>query len=413
MYVNYNQQLNVSSISNVTLQRSPSNQELSIINIPQTLFREPSLVMPTSHMYFPNNKVEQIFDFILHGDPFSNTQNVYVFLSGNQINWPYNRFHCQFDSSGSITPGLVEQKWTQILITCPVPKEELQAHRLKRQHLSVSFIDLVTNRPIFDTKINLSVYYRAYHNISIYTMIRDKGAELVEWIEYHLLIGIEHFYLYDHLSTDSTDQVLKPYMDNGIVTLIRWSFKPREGQHYNTIQAASMNHCLKNFGPFNRWIGYFDVDEYFQLNEKMIDKIFNKSATLFQLLDETYDERVYPGAVQFQSSSFACFLSQIDVLQSRYKLNIEKCKVITNEANPKMFIRPRNVPIMQNIHALEFGLKFKHNANWDEFGRFRHYNRAKGGGVSEISNLKKETGILDNTMERYVTQLRKRIIIYK
>jgi len=388
-------------------------QKLIIINTSQTLFREPSLIMPTSHMYFPNKKIEQIFDFILYGDPFNNTENVYVFLSGSNINWPYNRFHCQFDYSDKITSGLVEHKWTQIIITCPVPKEEFQPHRLKTHHLSILFIDLVTNKSIFSTKINRSIYYRAYHNISIYTMIRDKSAELLEWIEYHLLIGIEHFYLYDHLSEDSTDKVLKPYMDNGIVTLIRWSFKPREGNHYNTIQAASMNHCLKNFGPFNRWIGYFDVDEYFQLNEKMINRIFNKSTTLFQLLDETYDERVYPGAVQFQSSSISCFLSQTDVLQSRYKLNIEKCKVITNEAHPKMFIRPRNVPIMQNIHGLESGLKFKRNANWDEFGRFRHYNRAKYGGVSVISNLKNGTGILDNTMERYVTQLKTRIINYK
>ena len=30
------------------------------------------------------------------------------------------------------------------------------------------------------------------------TMLRDEADALVEWIEYHRLLGVEHFYIYDN-----------------------------------------------------------------------------------------------------------------------------------------------------------------------------------------------------------------------
>jgi len=30
------------------------------------------------------------------------------------------------------------------------------------------------------------------------TMLKDEADALVEWIEYHALLGVEHFYIYDN-----------------------------------------------------------------------------------------------------------------------------------------------------------------------------------------------------------------------
>ncbi len=30
------------------------------------------------------------------------------------------------------------------------------------------------------------------------TMVKDEADALVEWIEYHLLLGVDHFYIYDN-----------------------------------------------------------------------------------------------------------------------------------------------------------------------------------------------------------------------
>ncbi len=42
---------------------------------------------------------------------------------------------------------------------------------------------------------------------SLCCIIRDEARYLVEWIEYSRMIGVDHFFLYDHNSTDDTMEV--------------------------------------------------------------------------------------------------------------------------------------------------------------------------------------------------------------
>ena len=39
---------------------------------------------------------------------------------------------------------------------------------------------------------------------SICAIFKDESLSIKEWIEYHKLIGVEHFYLYNNNSTDSS-----------------------------------------------------------------------------------------------------------------------------------------------------------------------------------------------------------------
>lgn len=57
------------------------------------------------------------------------------------------------------------------------------------------------------------------HSLSICAIFRDQGPYLAEWIEYHMLMGVEHFYLYDHKSLDAPVNELLPYIEGGIVDL--------------------------------------------------------------------------------------------------------------------------------------------------------------------------------------------------
>jgi hypothetical protein len=43
------------------------------------------------------------------------------------------------------------------------------------------------------------------------TMLRDEADAIVEWIEYHALLGVEHFYVYDNNSRDGLRQRLQRY----------------------------------------------------------------------------------------------------------------------------------------------------------------------------------------------------------
>ncbi|CAF4417291.1 unnamed protein product [Rotaria sp. Silwood2] len=110
------------------------------------------------------------------------------------------------------------------------------------------------------------------------------------------------------------------------------------------IQSASMNHALKNFGPFNTRMGYFDVDEYFQLNNTNEQLILSRKKSLVELLDQSFPETKFPGGVQFYNCTISCFLSQEEILASRHLNIFQKCNSIVESRDyfrrTKLFIRP-------------------------------------------------------------------------
>ena len=57
--------------------------------------------------------------------------------------------------------------------------------------------------------------------LSICAIYRDEAPYLREWIEFHRLVGVERFFLYDNVSEDDHLEVLAPYLEDGIVTVRR------------------------------------------------------------------------------------------------------------------------------------------------------------------------------------------------
>ena len=92
------------------------------------------------------------------------------------------------------------------------------------------------------------------YDVSLCLIFKDEGKFLKEWIDYHLAIGVDHFYLYDNNSTDDYVEVVQPYIAKGIVTLIDWP--------YQQAQVKCYKHCLETFSSETKWIGYIDADEF-------------------------------------------------------------------------------------------------------------------------------------------------------
>eukprot|EP00546_Thalassionema_frauenfeldii_P013217 CAMPEP_0178928226 /NCGR_PEP_ID=MMETSP0786-20121207/19746_1 /TAXON_ID=186022 /ORGANISM="Thalassionema frauenfeldii, Strain CCMP 1798" /LENGTH=269 /DNA_ID=CAMNT_0020603987 /DNA_START=220 /DNA_END=1029 /DNA_ORIENTATION=+ len=83
------------------------------------------------------------------------------------------------------------------------------------------------------------------------TIVRNEGLYIVEWIEFHLRMGVERFYIADHDSTDNTKELLKPYMSSGVVRLI----------HFNHHQTKTYNMILgKARRQRAEWLCFLDVD---------------------------------------------------------------------------------------------------------------------------------------------------------
>ena len=94
------------------------------------------------------------------------------------------------------------------------------------------------------------------------TIYRDDAAYLPEWIEFHRLMGVERFFLYDNGSTDEHLEVLAPYLDAGIATRHEWEmpFLSHKGRPKAFVRA--FEHCVGAHRDDARWIAFLDVDEF-------------------------------------------------------------------------------------------------------------------------------------------------------
>lgn len=92
------------------------------------------------------------------------------------------------------------------------------------------------------------------YDVSLCLIFKDEGKFLKEWLDYHLTIGVDHFYLYDNNSTDNFMSVVRPYIERGLVTLIDWP--------YQQAQVKCYKHCLETFCNETKWLGYIDADEF-------------------------------------------------------------------------------------------------------------------------------------------------------
>jgi hypothetical protein len=91
-------------------------------------------------------------------------------------------------------------------------------------------------------------------------MFQDEARWLKEWLEYHLLIGVQHFYLYNNFSGDDYQDVLQPYVERGIVELIEWPYIG--GNTYDAVQCDAYRDALSRARHTAKWLALIDVDEF-------------------------------------------------------------------------------------------------------------------------------------------------------
>jgi hypothetical protein len=90
--------------------------------------------------------------------------------------------------------------------------------------------------------------------LSIVAIYRDEAVYLEEWVEFHRLVGVERFFLYDNFSVDDHREVLAPYVDEGIVVVREWPVFPG--------QIPAYDDALRRHRGESRWIAFIDLDEF-------------------------------------------------------------------------------------------------------------------------------------------------------
>lgn len=115
------------------------------------------------------------------------------------------------------------------------------------------------------------------YQLSIATIFRDEAPYLKEWIEYHKLVGVEHFYLYNHLSQDNYKEVLSSYIKSGEVELIEWKHEVVNWEQWDKEQIAAYNHALKRAKSQTKWLAFIDSDEFLvPIKDKNLPKLLSR-----------------------------------------------------------------------------------------------------------------------------------------
>lgn len=106
------------------------------------------------------------------------------------------------------------------------------------------------------------------YNLSICAIFKNETKYLKEWIEYHRLVGVDHFYLYNNNSLDRSAEVLRPYIKQNIVTLTSWpdclGNIPDEKAYLWSLstQISAFENAILLRAKETNWMVIVDIDEF-------------------------------------------------------------------------------------------------------------------------------------------------------
>lgn len=121
-------------------------------------------------------------------------------------------------------------------------------------NLIMSFLDYWYLLLVYIFNLNSKKTTKKY-GFSICGIFKNESLILKEWIEYHLIIGVDHFYLYNNNSDDQFREILQPYIECGIVTLIEWNYPAPS-------QFPAYQHFHEHYWEETDWVAYTDLDEF-------------------------------------------------------------------------------------------------------------------------------------------------------
>jgi len=99
----------------------------------------------------------------------------------------------------------------------------------------------------------------AGQGVALCLRFRDEARYLGEWLEYHRVAGVNHFFLYNNFSSDDFQSVVQPWIETGQATLVDWPKVPASPE--------AEEDCIRRaLGRF-AWVGFLDADEFLVIED--------------------------------------------------------------------------------------------------------------------------------------------------
>jgi hypothetical protein len=260
-------------------------------------------------------------------------------------------------------------------------------------------------------------------------VFKDELRYLREWIEYHRVVGVERFYMVSNDdSPDAARRLLGPYIDSGEVV-----FTSRPGGPFARLQPSLFLDVIEAADGHARWLAFLDTDEFL---------VPVQAASVPEALS-AFDDRAALAV------NWACFGSsglkhapelQTEAYRRRLPDDHEENRGFKSIVNPSKVIASYNphrfILAEPEVLVDEFGAPVSHdwrNENTPFFGtrlRINHYRtrseaefaeklaRWRDGGHPELHDAAlarrfwercNEGGIVDETIQRFVPQVKRRL----
>jgi len=130
-------------------------------------------------------------------------------------------------------------------------------YRKRLRHIYILFLFLTVS-----FSKNLEAKPRYQYQVCICAIFRDDARFLKEWIEFHRVVGVEHFWLFNNLSQDNYLEVLTPYVEEGIVDLVEWPYESEDWHQWHEIQNTAYEACIRLAVGKTKWLAFIDSDEF-------------------------------------------------------------------------------------------------------------------------------------------------------
>ena len=270
----------------------------------------------------------------------------------------------------------------------------------------------------FNGKTNSS-NFEYPHTLSFVAIVKNEGPYIKEWIEYHKIVGVTKFYIYDNDSKDNISEILKPYIKSGEVTYTYFPGHP--------VQIKAYNDCVQKYKNQTQYMGFIDIDEFVVPIQKnnLIEPIEELMNAKKNIAGVGINWLIY-GSNGFQSKPRGLVIENY-----RKRSNFDQhIKTICDPRKIKEVVSPHSASFIRPFYAVnENGKKIKKGSPFNRKCRYKklrinHYHtksleeykakikrgRATTNETRDLTmfyHVFMNSKVYDYNLEKYVPQLKK------
>jgi hypothetical protein len=267
------------------------------------------------------------------------------------------------------------------------------------------------------------------YEVAIGAIFQNEAPYLKEWIEFHKLVGVQHFYLFNNLSSDDFATVLAPYVATGEVDLVEWPYKKTSSEHWYEIQCAAYDRAVEMACGNAKWLAIIDSDEFLFPTESDDLRVFLKEYEAFGGVGVNWQ--------MFGTSGVAKIPADKLMIET---LLLKAPEQFGENINMKSIVRPETVASCHSPHFVIYKLGyFSVDANKNRFAgafppsiavdkiRINHYwsrdeeyfyrvKVSRREGLNEAPStaeerVKKLNEVPDTTIQRFLPRLKESVTV--